>query len=943
MLASIGLIALAMLIAPPLARRMDQRAGWVLALAPLAAFIHFLTQMPVVAGGGVITSTLAWVPALGVELAFRLDGLSLLFALLITGIGTLIVLYAGAYLSDHHHLGRFHAYLLGFMAAMLGLVLADDMIAMFVFWELTSVTSFLLIAFLHDKPESRRSALQALLITGGGGLALLAGLILLGNVGGSWQFSGLSAQAIADHALYPAILALVLIGAFTKSAQLPFHLWLPNAMAAPTPVSAYLHSATMVKAGVYLLARLNPALGGSTSWSTILITIGAATALVGAVLAIRQTDLKRVLAYTTVTVLGQLTMLLGTNTHYGLQAFAIYLVAHAFYKAALFMAVGAVDHATGTRQISQLGGLMRHMPLTGFAVALAAFSNAGLPPFFGFIAKEFKYAGLIELGLAGWITTAVMILTNALLLTAAGVVFVRTFLGKEGRYPHAPHEASLPMWIGPMLLAIGGFIFGAFNNLAEVWLIDAAVQAVSRTVVPVNLYLWGGFTPALLASLLTVALGVFFYLQRTRLRRRLSLWRVLWRVSGDMIWDRLLKRIFAFASRVADRFQHGSLRQHISWLVLAIVVCALIGMAASTADDLVWPEVTSPVNIAALLGCVLAVAGAAAAATMPGRVALVATLGASGLGMAMIFLAARAPDVAITQLMVETLTVIFLALVLRKLPPTQLVGSRKPAARRFHALVAIVLGGVVTAMMLMTVSQPLPGDIARWYLDNSLPGGNGANVVNVILVDFRALDTLGEILVVGLAGLAAAGLLAGSARSGGRPDSGGFDPADGARRPVRAGSTPDRPEFAERPAAPTSRGSTDFASVLLRQAILPLSGLLALVSLMLLWRGHNLPGGGFIGGLVAASATVLLALAFGVARARAVLRVSPVVMLAAGLALAAGAGVIGLVQGEAFLTGNWIFPGGLPLGTPLLFDVGVFLTVLGAVLHMLLPLIGQED
>ena len=943
MLASIGLIALAMLIAPPLACRMDQRAGWLLALAPLAAFVHFLTQMPVVASGGVITSSLAWVPALGVELSFRLDGLSLLFALLITGIGTLIVLYAGAYLSEHRHLGRFYAYLLAFMAAMLGLVLADDLIAMFVFWELTSVTSFLLIAFQHDKAESRRAALQALLITGGGGLALLAGLILLGNVGGSWQFSGLSGEAIADHALYPAILVLVLIGAFTKSAQLPFHLWLPNAMAAPTPVSAYLHSATMVKAGVYLLARLNPALGGSTSWSTILITIGAATALVGAVLAIRQTDLKRVLAYTTVTVLGQLTMLLGTNTHYGLQAFAIYLVAHAFYKAALFMAVGAVDHATGTRQISLLGGLMRHMPLTGFAVALAAFSNAGLPPFFGFIAKEFKYAGLIELGLAGWITTAVMILTNALLLTAAGVVFVRTFLGKEGRYPHAPHEASLPMWIGPMLLAIGGFIFGAFNNLAEVWLIDAAVQAVSRTVVPVNLYLWGGFTPALLASLLTVALGVFFYLQRTRLRRRLSLWRVLWRVSGDMIWDRLLKRIFAFASRVADRFQHGSLRQHISWLVLAIVVCALIGMAASTADDLVWPEVTSPVNIAALLGCVLAVAGAAAAATMPGRVALVATLGASGLGMAMIFLAARAPDVAITQLMVETLTVIFLALVLRKLPPTQLVGSRKPAARRFHALVAIVLGGVVTAMMLMTVSQPLPGDIARWYLDNSLPGGNGANVVNVILVDFRALDTLGEILVVGLAGLAAAGLLAERARSGGRPDSGGFDPADGARRPVRAGSTPDRPEFAERPAAPTSRGSADFASVLLRQAILPLSGLLALVSLMLLWRGHNLPGGGFIGGLVAASATVLLALAFGVARARSVLRVSPVVMLAAGLALAAGAGVIGLVQGEAFLTGNWIFPGGLPLGTPLLFDVGVFLTVLGAVLHMLLPLIGQED
>ncbi|MCK2127613.1 DUF4040 domain-containing protein [Thauera aromatica] len=907
MFASLGLIAAAMLLAPVLARAFDERAGWLLALAPLAVFGHFLSLVPEVAQGGTLTQTLAWVPALDIELAFRLDGLSLLFALLISGIGTLIVLYTGAYLSDHHHLGRFYAYLLGFMAAMLGLVLADDLIAMFVFWELTSVTSFLLIAFQHDQAASRRAALQALLITGGGGLALLAGLILLGSAGGSWQFSGLAAEAIAGHALYPAILALVLIGAFTKSAQLPFHLWLPNAMAAPTPVSAYLHSATMVKAGVYLLARLNPALGGSASWGTILISVGAATALVGAVLAIRQTDLKRVLAYTTVTVLGQLTMLLGTNTHYGLQAFAIYLVAHALYKAALFMAVGAIDHATGTRQIALLGGLIRHMPLTGFAVALAAFSNAGLPPFFGFIAKEFTYAGLIELGLAGWVTTVVMIVTNALLLTAAGLVFVRAFLGREGRYPHPPHEVSLPMWIGPMLLAIGGFIFGAFNNLAELWLIDAAVQAVSRRAVPVNLYLWGGFTPALLASALTVALGVSFYLQRTRLRRRLALWRVLWRVSGDRIWDRLLKRVFVFAASVADRFQHGSLRQHISALVLAIAGCALIGLAASTADDLAWPEEASPVNVAVLFGCVLAITGAAAAAAMPGRVALVATLGASGLGLALIFLAAHAPDVAITQLMVETLTVIFLALVLRRLPPTRQVGSRKPAARRFHALVAIVIGAVATAALLLTVSRPLPGDIAQWYLDHSLAAGKGANVVNVILVDFRALDTLGEILVVALAGLAAAALLGGG----------------------RARHT-------------AQEGRADFASVLLRQGILPLSALLALIALVLLWRGHNLPGGGFIGGLVAACAAVLLALAFGVGRARAVLRLPPLALLAIGLAVAAGAGLIGLLQGQPFLTGNWIFPAGLALGTPLLFDLGVFLTVLGAVLHMLFRLLARE-
>ncbi|MEZ5626550.1 MAG: hydrogen gas-evolving membrane-bound hydrogenase subunit E [Rhodocyclaceae bacterium] len=905
MFASIALIAAAMVVAPAFAVRLDQRAGWLLALAPLAVFVHFLMLMPEVAAGGVLSQHFVWVPALGIELSFRLDGLSLLFALLISGIGTLIVLYAGAYLSDHHHLGRFYAYLLGFMAAMLGLVLADDLIAMFLFWELTSITSFLLISFKHEQAESRRSALQALLITGGGGLALLAGLILLAHAGGSWQFSTLSTEAVASHPLYPAILTLVLIGAFTKSAQLPFHLWLPNAMAAPTPVSAFLHSATMVKAGVYLLARLNPTLGGSTSWTAILLTVGAATALAGAVLAIRQNDLKRVLAYTTITVLGQLTMLLATNTHYGLQAFAIYLVAHAFYKAALFMAVGAVDHATGTRQVAQLGGLIRFMPITGFAVALAAFSNAGLPPFFGFIAKEFKYAGLIDLGLVGWITTAVMVVTNALLLAAAGVVFVRTFLGPRANYPRVPHEVSLPMWIGPMLLAVGGFLFGAFNNLAEIWLIDAAVQAVSGRAVPVDLYLWGGLTPALVASVLTVGLGVAFYLQRTRLRRRISLWRVLWRVRGDVHWDRLLKRIFAFGAKIADFFQHGSLSQHMRSLTAAIAGVLVLALIA--AGGVPWPAVSRPPDAAALAGCLLAVAGAAAAARMRGRIVIVAALGVSGLGLALTFLAARAPDVAITQLMVETLSVVFLALVLRRLPPDRAIGQARPAIRRIHAIIALAIGAGVAAMMLLTFSQPLPGDVAQWYLNTSLPGGKGANVVNVILVDFRALDTLGEILVVALAALGAAKLFA--------------------HHPPGAGA---------------ATGSDEFASVLLRQAIRPLAALLAIVSLMLLWRGHNLPGGGFIGGLVAACAALLIALSAGADRARRLFRVGPVATLAAGLALSATAGVIALLQGQAFLTGHWVFPGGLPLGTPLLFDAGVFLTVLGAVLHALFTLLERE-
>ncbi|PLX75923.1 MAG: NADH-quinone oxidoreductase subunit I [Azoarcus sp.] len=907
MLNALALITLTALLAPWLGKVLGTRAGWLLALAPLYGFGWLLSQIAVVASGNSVLESVAWIPALDVALSFRLDGLSMLFGLLVTGIGALIVLYAGSYLSDHHHLGRFYAFLLVFMAAMLGLVLADDLIAMFVFWELTSVSSYLLISFQHERAASRRAALQALLITGGGGLALLAGLILLGLAGDAWQFSALSAAAIEGHAFYPAILVLVLLGCFTKSAQVPFHLWLPNAMEAPTPVSAYLHSATMVKAGVYLLARLNPVMGGEDGWGTILVVVGAATSLVGAVLALRQTDLKRILAYTTVTVLGQLTMLIGTNTTYGLQAFAIYLLAHSLYKGALFMAVGAVDHATGTRELGRLGGLIRFMPLTGAAVALAAFSNAGLPPFFGFIAKEFKYTGLIEMGPLGWASTAVMIVSNALLLAAAGLVFIRTFLGRQGAYPRAPHEVSLLMWLGPMLLAIGGFLLGAFNGIAEVWLIDSAVQAVARDAVPVKLYLWGGTTPAVVASVITVCLGAFIYLQRRMVRHWLARWRRVWLISGDLLWDRLLKRIFIVAGKVADRFQHGSLRQHIALLALVTAVFALLGTVLASDHGARLPA-TSELSWLATAGCVLAVLGAAGAAAMRDRIALITALGASGLGIGLFFLAVGAPDVAITQIMVETLTVIFLALVLNGLPAVQIIGWRNSRRRRLHLIVAAGFGIAVTLIILTAIGQPLPGGLADWYLANSLPGGHGANVVNVILVDFRAFDTLGEILVVALAALAAALLL--------RPD-----------KDVQRGD---------------DEGNPEFGSVMLRQGLRPLAGLLLLISLVLLWRGHNLPGGGFIGGLVAVCAAVLLALGYGVGGTRRLMHVQPSVITGSGLALAAGAGLFGLADGRPFLASAWLFPGGLPLGSPLLFDVGVFLTVFGAVTHMLFRLMEKE-
>lgn len=898
-------IALNALVAPWVWRVTPRHAGWLLALVPAACFAWFVTVIPVVASGEVLTASIAWVPALDVALTLRLDGLSLLFALLITGIGALIVLYSAGYLHDHHHLGRFYAYLLIFMMAMLGLVLADDLIAMFVFWELTSVASYLLITYQHEKAESRRAALQALLITGGGGLALLAGLVLLGIAGEAWQFSALEKAVVQAHTLFPAIMLLVLVGCFTKSAQFPFHLWLPNAMNAPTPVSAYLHSATMVKAGIYLLARLNPVLGGGTGWSTILIGLGALTAVLGAVLAIRQYDLKRMLAYTTVTVLGQLTMLIGTNTTYGLQAFVLYLVAHSFYKGALFMAVGAIDHSTGTRDLRHLGGLIKLMPVTGFAVGLAAFSNAGLPPFFGFIAKEFKYTGLMQMGSIGWTVTLVMILTNALLVAAAALIFFRTFLGKRGDWPGHPHEVSPFMWLGPLLLAIGGFSLGAWNHWPETWLVNTAVQSVATGPVEVNLYLWGGITPAVFASVLTLGLGAWFYFHADQVRYLATQLGKAWNYSGDLLWDLLLNRVFQVAGWVARQFQHGSLRLHMALMTLMISI-SVLGWALVVGVQPLQAENLSAITVPGVIGCLLALGGAAGAAFMPGRLALVASLGASGLGLALFFVSINAPDVALTQLMVETLTVVFLAVVLRRLPMVPASGSRYRRVNIWHGVVAVVLGLTVTLMIMTAVSQPLPGDLAEWFLANSLPGGYGSNVVNVILVDFRAVDTLGEIVVVAIAALGAATLLG-------------------------AGQATD----------PKPKGMPEFGSVLLRQGMRPLAAILLVVSLVILWRGHNLPGGGFIGGLVAATGFTLLVVTFGRGIQRGLERITPPTLIGLGLACAVGAGFFGLASGLPYMSGHWVELAGIKLGTPLLFDIGVFLTVFGSVMHMLRNLIGR--
>ncbi|MDZ7799465.1 MAG: proton-conducting transporter membrane subunit [Trueperaceae bacterium] len=493
------------LAAPVLTRPLADRAGWVLALLPGGLTAYFLALSPAVRDGGALVQSVTWVPQLGVDAAFRLDGLSLLFALMITGIGTVITVYAGGYLRGDRQLPRFFLLLFAFMGAMLGVVLADDLITLFVFWELTSFTSYFLIGYGHEDAGSRANALQAMLVTAAGGLAMLAGFLMMGAAAGTFRISEILADPALLHASgwYLPMLALVAAGAFTKSAQFPFHFWLPNAMAAPTPVSAYLHSATMVKAGVYLLARTAPALGGTAAWTWLLVLAGAATVVAAAVLALLQRDAKRLLAYSTLIALGTLVLLIGIDTRYAATAMVVYMLAHALYKAPLFMVAGSLDHEAGTRDVTELSGVGRLMPVTWTIALAAGLSAAGILPMLGFVGKELVYESLLSQPLP----LAVLVAANAAMVVITVLVAWRPFAGGTPRAPKAPHEAPLSMTAGPMTLAGLGLVFGVAPALVQDGLLAPAAGAVHGAATGVSIYLWHGLTPALGLSAVTLLLG----------------------------------------------------------------------------------------------------------------------------------------------------------------------------------------------------------------------------------------------------------------------------------------------------------------------------------------------------------------------------------------------------------------------------------------------------
>ncbi len=876
-------------------------------LLPVALFTAFASLLPGIIAGNVMTEQHAWVPSLGVMLSFRADGLSLLFALLITGIGSCVFLYAGTYLAGHPDRPKFFAYLSMFMGAMLGAVLADNLIVLLVFWELTSITSFLLIGFEHEKPQVRKAAQQGLLVTVGGSLALTTGIILLGHAAESFQIGELVTRvdSLLEHAAAPAIIVLIAWGALTKSAQTPFHFWLPNAMVAPTPVSAYLHSATMVKLGVYLLARLDPVFGEHKLWTILLVTAGSATMLTAAVLMLRETDLKRILAYSTLAALGTLMTLVGLSHPVAAAAMATFLLVHALYKACLFLVAGAIDHEAGTRDSSKLGGLARTMPMTAIVAMLGACSMAGLPPFMGFIGKELVYEA--DLGAAfPWLAAGIALVANAATVGAAGVIAIRCFWGPAVKTPLRPHDPPLAMLLGPALLALLGLIFGIDPRLVE-GIVAKATETMTRHEAHSHLALWHGATRMLILSLATVAIGTILFAIWQPLRRMLASRSEIDRFGPSAAYDRCLAVFPQVAAWQTRLIQSGSLHTYLSvtFATMTVAVAATLVVSCGWGLPTLSSDMLRPIVVLPLLLVLAAFAVVRADSFMTGIVAA----GMVGFLTALVYLFQGAPDLAFTQFSVEALSVVVILAIVGRMPMHD-VDMRTKVQRRRDIAIAVGFGATATAVLLAVTAAPFDARLSRFYELASVAKAHGHNVVNVIIVDFRGLDTLGEITVLTLAAMAALALLI--------------------KSPTR------RRKPLEKFTANSEGRHHLTGSLILRYVSRLLLPAAFAFSFYLLWRGHNEPGGGFVGGLIAAAGVTAYALPRGRSTITALLRIPPQSIAGLGVLLALSSAMPSLLARQAFMTHQWLhFESGFALGTPLAFDLGVYLVVLGAVLTFL--------
>ncbi len=888
-------------LAGPVSRAAGKWAGWLLALLPAGLFITLIKISPVMERGWVLGDGLNWAPYLDLYLTFRLDGFSFLMTLLITGIGALVTVYSGAYLSDKspRDRGRFFTLILLFMTAMLGAVLADNLIVMLVFWEATSILSFLLIGFDGRSARARRSALMSLYVTAAGGLGLLMAILLIGQALGTYSLGEVRARAgeLAASPLIIPILAGLMIGAFTKSAQFPFHFWLPNAMQAPTPASAYLHSATMVKLGIYLLARFEPVIANVPGGRWVLVTVGGITMLIAAFQALRAEGFKTALAYSTIASLGILVTLIGLTGPAASVAMVGFLFAHALYKASLFFCAGSVLHATGLQNLRALGGLIRLLPLTGVATLLASLSMAGLPPFFGFISKEFLFQAQLE-STSALVPLAIIVLVNATMVGIAAVITLRPFFMGRGKISEVEHGETPGLVMPPLVLALAGLVL----SLDPAWLsnnvLRPAAVAVYGEAIEVQVQLWHGITPMLMLSFVVVIIGalIAWYWKPIHLSfRKSKLFEV---IDFDRIFEDLIDMLQKGAARLAGLVQNGDLRIYL-WVVLASV-SALLVYAWSAAGLLPRLPQLEALRVGPAVVALVGMAGAVAAARARGLLTAMIAVGLVGFSVAVGFMFNGAPDLALTQFTVEALIVVLLTALLLAVPLAAPY-TRTRIERRFDLLLSCGVGVLLFLALVDMTSASHGGAISSFMGNQSYLAAKGRNVVNVILVDFRGFDTMGETVVIAMSAVLAWSLL-------------------GPRLREQAWSREARSPFILQLTAPVY------------------FWLLFITSLWVLLRGHDEPGGGFIGGLVAALAFAIIAMAYGLERARQTLRIHPVSLIGVGMALTLVSGFAGMIEGGAYLTHLWYEGEAFKLSTTMVFDLGVYIVVLGGVLSFLFGL-----
>lgn len=751
LIALLSCFILAVLL-PTIFRRLSFTGSLLLAIFPAIIFTLLLSFLPSVTMGTPLLQIWEWVPIMQANIALRVDGLSLLFGLIISGIGCLVFIYSAYYLKGDPQLLKFFVLLLLFMGSMLGVVFSDNLLLMFVFWELTSLTSYFLIGFNHNNPTARASALQALLVTATGGLIMLPGILLLGLTGGSFEYGQLLQQVdlITQSPWLNTIIILILIGAFTKSAQFPFHFWLPNAMVAPTPVSTYLHSATMVKAGIYLIARLSPIFEGILSWQLLLVSIGIITMLIGALRALVQTDLKRILAFATVSSLGTTIFLLGLGTPLSIVAACAYILAHALYKGALFMIAGIIDHECGSREITNLKGLLEKMPLTACCAIMAALSMIGIPPFIGYVVKDLIYETTLDFHYLPTLFTIFACIINAALAASALLVAVGPFIGRTRISPKPAHDPSVGFMFPPFILALLGLLAGLTINLVVGDFITTASKDIYiHPHMFSELALWHGFNLPFLFSLVTIFIALLLYI-RADTFRKFCQFKYIAGFDCEKIYKLSLHLLMQFAKFQTKLLQNGSLRNYLITIFLTTI--ALLGLAlfplVNESTILERHFSITPWEIA-LAG--LIVVGAATLIRSDSRLSAVAALGVVGYGVALLFTLFGAPDLGITQFAIETLTVILFVFVLYRLPRLSQMTSK--LERLYDVGIAVAFGVMMTLLILVITATPLNSRISPFFAANSYLLGKGRNVVNVILVDFRALDTYGEITVLTIAAI----------------------------------------------------------------------------------------------------------------------------------------------------------------------------------------------